>query len=73
MTIELEDVELIMGVGEFQSRIRSTASEDEGDVSYIHPDSVLHGLPIKFAESDSDNPIVVFSVGVVEYTFQNVN
>ena len=73
MTIELEDGELIMDVGEFRSRIRSKASGDEDDVSYILSDSVFLGLPIKIAESDSGDPIVVFGVGVVEYTFQNVN
>ena len=73
MTIELEDVELIMGVGEFQSRIRSKGSEYENDVSYIYPDSVLLGLPIKIAESNSGDPTVVFGVGVVENAFQNVN
>ena len=70
MTIELENGELIMDVGEFRSRIRSKAREDGGDASYILSDSVLLGLPIKFVESVSSNPIVVLGVGVIEYTFQ---
>ena len=59
-----------MDVGEFRSRIRSKAGEDGGSASYILSDSVLLGLPIKFVESDSSNPVVVLGVGVVEYTFK---
>ena len=72
ITIQLEDGELIMDVGEFRSRIRAKAGEEGKDARYILSDSVLLGFPIKFAESDSSNPIVVLGVGVVEYTFQKV-
>ena len=72
ITIELEDGKLIMDVGEFRSGIREKAGEDQEATDYILESSMALGFPLRFRNADQGEPIIVFGVGVIEYTFQKV-
>jgi CubicO group peptidase (beta-lactamase class C family) len=73
MTLAWLDGRLIMDVGEFEIGIRSR-EDDEGEVSYgAYTPSAVAGMPVELKEDDEGNPIVVFGIGVVEYTFEKVD
>lgn len=67
MSIEWQDQALLMDVGEFQTELRAREVEDE--IRYLTFTPPIAGVPLEFTEDDEGNPIVVFGLGVAEYTF----
>ncbi len=61
-----------MDVGEFRSEVREKAGDDDEATDYILADSMALGFPLRFRNTDQGNPVMVFGVGVIEYTFQKV-
>ena len=70
MTLSWRDGRLIMDVGEFEIEIRSRQTE-EGEITYgAYTPSAVAGMPVELKEDEEGNPVVVFGVGVVEYTYE---
>jgi CubicO group peptidase (beta-lactamase class C family) len=73
MTLSWEDGRLTMDVGEFVIEIRSREEED-GDITYgAYTPSAVAGMPVELQEDEQGNPVVVFGVGVLEYTYEKVD
>jgi len=73
MTLSWEDGRLIMDVGEFIIEIRSRKDED-GDITYgAYTPSAVAGMPLELEEDEEGRPVVVFGVGVLEYTYEKVD
>jgi CubicO group peptidase (beta-lactamase class C family) len=73
MALSWEDGRLFMDVGEFVIDIRSK-QRDDGAITYsAYTPSAVAGMPVELQEDEDGNPVVVFGVGVVEYTYQKVD
>lgn len=72
VTLSWQDDQLIFDAGEIASPIVALKDDDTGDVEYITTMPPLAGVPLAFDRDADGNPVIVFGVGVVEYTLQQV-
>jgi hypothetical protein len=73
MTLSFRDGRLIVDVGEFEIEIRSRKGQDEKITYSAYTPSAVASLPVELKEDADGNPVVVFGVGVVEYTFEKAD
>lgn len=71
-TLQWQDDELILDVGEFQTGIR-TRVNDEGESEYFTFEPPLAGIPLEFEEDEDGNPTFVLGTGVVKYRFEKAD
>ncbi len=71
MQIELDDMTLMVTIGDYQSPVLPLMKEDEPDVVdyYVTLEPPLAGLPLRFGTGDTGRQQVVLGYGVTEYTF----
>jgi CubicO group peptidase (beta-lactamase class C family) len=71
VTLAWQGEKLVLDVGEFAAEIRARRTEED-EIEYFTFDPPLTGIPLEFGEDDDGQPALVLGVGLVEYTFNQV-
>jgi hypothetical protein len=71
VTLAWQGERLVLDVGEFAAEIRARLTEED-EIEYFTFDPPLAGIPLELGEDEDGQPVLILGVGVVEYTFNQM-